>query len=64
MRPGNPKIAGALYRPTASRRAAPQQQRTILVVNGIIKVRKATGIPEITSMATDLHVNTDLTVLS
>jgi hypothetical protein len=29
MRPGNPKITGTLYRPTASRRAAPQQQRTI-----------------------------------
>jgi hypothetical protein len=29
LRPDDPKIAGALYRPNYWRRAAPQQQRTI-----------------------------------
>jgi hypothetical protein len=29
LRPVDPKIAGALYRPNCWRRAAPQQQRTI-----------------------------------
>src|SRR5215212_2087165 len=39
MRPGNPKIAGALYRPLELRRAAPQRQRTISLLPIKLKIQ-------------------------